>query len=106
MFNLLAYRPDGGRERYFGYMQAFAESVGSRYGGEPIAITLGVTDWTGRGRPQHQGVDWEDAALIYYPSIWHFAKMLDDSEYAEADFKYKQGSLRDGALLCCIEINI
>ena len=107
MFNLLAYLP-GQRERYFQYIAAFIESVGSKYGGEPIFFGVGVSAWSSREAEQARGesATWEDVGLIYYPSIWHFGKMLDDELYVDADRKYKQGVLKDNPLICCTEVKI
>lgn len=111
MFNILAYQP-GQRERYFKYIAAFRESIGSRYGGGPQFFGPGVTDWSSREAEGEQVADpkaggsavWEDTALVWYPSIWHFGKMLDDPDYAEVDRKFKIGVIRDNSILCCTEV--
>ncbi|KAK0290916.1 hypothetical protein LTR35_001637 [Friedmanniomyces endolithicus] len=125
MFNLLSYNP-GRRQDFYGYLAAFADFAGSKYGGEGAILNIGheVEDWSSReeegvmtvkeakesekgyGTKHGQLVGWEDVALVWYPSIWHFAKMLDDPEYAEADRKYKVGVMRDGPLCCCTEIEM
>ncbi|OQO08395.1 hypothetical protein B0A48_06265 [Cryoendolithus antarcticus] len=113
MFNLLAYHP-GQRPRYFEYIAAFGASIGSRYGGDAQFIGFGGCDWSSRESEGTQVADpkangssvWEDCALVWYPSIWHFGKMLDDPEYAEVDRKFKQGALRDNPLICCTEIQV
>ncbi|OQO09183.1 hypothetical protein B0A48_06074 [Cryoendolithus antarcticus] len=113
MFNLLAYHPRQ-RPRYLEYIAAFGTSIGSRYGGDPQFIGFGDCDWSSResegtqvADPQANGSSvWEDCALVWYPSILHFGKMLDDPEYAEVDRKYKHGALRDNPLICCTEIQL
>ncbi|KAK6439211.1 hypothetical protein LTR95_004580 [Oleoguttula sp. CCFEE 5521] len=113
MFNLLAYHP-GQRPRYLEYIAAFGASIGSRYGGDPQFIGFGDCDWSSRESEGTQVADpkangssvWEDCALVWYPSIWHFGKMLDDPEYAGVDRMYKQGALRDNPLICCTEIQL
>lgn len=113
MFNLLAYLP-GQRARYFEYIAAFTASVGSRYGGEPQFLGTGVMDWSSRveegsevASPEKGGSEvWEDAALVWYPSLWHFGKMLDDPDYADVDRRFKQGALRDNPLIMCTEVEI
>ena len=107
MLNLLAYVP-GGRERYAQYREAFAASVGSKYGGSAMFLGIEVTDWSSKGSNEEAKEEnlWKDAALVGYPSIWHFAKMLDDPGYADADRKFKQGSLRDNPILCCTEVDV
>lgn len=106
MFNLLAYTPAGGREKYFGYIQAFQASTGIKYGGEPLFHGAGVTAWTSGTGGQGDGAGWDDCALVWYPSLWHFSKMLDDPGYAAADREFKTGSLRDNPLICCTEIEV
>jgi len=113
MFNLVACLP-GQRPRFFGYIAAFAESVGSRYGGEAQLFGSGVTDWSSRAAEGLEAADpeaggsgvWEDVALVWYPSLWHFAKLLDDGDYAVADRTFKQGVLKDNPILCCTEITL
>ena len=111
MFNLLAYLL-GQKKQYYEYIAAFGRSIGSRYGGEGMLLAQGPAEWSSRvdeglemavAQKGGSGV-WEDAALVWYPSLWHFAKMLDDPEYAEVDRKFKRGVLKDNAVLCCKEI--
>lgn len=61
MFNLLSYVKDQ-RPRYFEYIAAFAESVGSKYGGDAMVFGLGVSDWSSKDRDGDAG--WEDAGLV------------------------------------------
>jgi hypothetical protein len=111
MFNILAYQP-GQRMRYFGYIAAFTGSIGSRYGGDPQFFGKGVIDWSSRETEGREVADpkaggsavWEDTALVWYPSIWHFGKMLDDPDYAEADRKFKIDVVHDNPILCCTEV--
>lgn len=107
MFNLLSYMPDG-QARYLKYVAAFQESVGIKYGGEPAFIGFGgIGDWSSKAEEGYEsGVGWVHVALVHYPSIWHFAKMLDDPGYAEVDRKFKQGAIRDNPLICCTEVDI
>ncbi|KAK4555572.1 hypothetical protein LTR86_007325 [Recurvomyces mirabilis] len=120
MLNLDSCLP-GQRPRFYDYITAFQKSLGARYGGAGLPLQ-NVTDWSSRategemniaeaeksvkgyGSAEGEKVGWEDTALVWYPSIWHFAKLLDDPEYAEADRKFKRGVLRDGPILCCIEV--
>ena len=106
MFNLLSYMP-GGVERYMKYIEAFQASIGIKYGGQPCFVGLGDNpDWASKSEEQGQEGGWEHLALVWYPSIWHFGKMLDDPEYADVDRKFKQGALRDNPLLCCVEVDL
>lgn len=75
---------------------------------------MGVTDWSSRASegakvadPQAGGSGvWEDVALVWYPSLWHFAKLLDDPDYADADRKFKVGAVRDNPILCCRAVEL
>ena len=104
MFNLLAYTPNGGREQYFQYVQAFSESTGVKYGGAPLFLGRNVETWSSKGE---KGSDhWVDCALVWYPSIWHFGKMLDDPGYADVDRRFKQGAIRDNPLICTTDVDL
>ncbi|KAK3111242.1 hypothetical protein LTR53_013697 [Teratosphaeriaceae sp. CCFEE 6253] len=125
MLNLDSCNP-GRRPDFYGYIVAFGDVGGKIYGGGATLFTFGhdVTEWSsregegemtvaqakekGEGYGTREGpvVGWEDVALVSYPSIWHFAKLLDDPRYAEADRKYKIGVLRDGPLVCCTEVDV
>ncbi|KAF2222778.1 hypothetical protein BDZ85DRAFT_262440 [Elsinoe ampelina] len=107
IFNLLSYLP-GQRDRYMQYVAAFQKSVGSTYGGTPELLGFGVVDWSSKAVEEKDGQQfgWEDTALIKYPSIWHFSKMIDSPEYASADRDYKQGVIRDNALLCVTPLSL
>lgn len=113
MLNLVACNP-GRRQDFFGYVAEFSNSIGSRWGGEPQFFGTGVTDWSSRvaegsevADPERGGSGvWEDVALVWYPSLWHFAKLLDDPDYAEADRRFKVGVLRDNPILCCTPVEL
>ncbi|KAI9898890.1 hypothetical protein N3K66_005351 [Trichothecium roseum] len=111
MFNLLAYKPDGGRRTYQeGYVGGFIEKLGPAYGGRGIQLGYGIEGSdaaaaAGRQTQNQQGKqEWEDAAMVWYPSLWHFAKMIDDEAYVELDRKFKPVSLRDNPLMVTTEV--
>lgn len=104
MLNLLAYLPDQ-RPQYFKYMAAFQETIGPKHGGQPLLLGLGVSDWSSR-EAENDGGGWEDMALIWYPSVWHFGRLLDDPVYADLDRRYKGGVLKDNPIICCSEIDL
>lgn len=106
VFNLLSYLPDKRPIYIDGYIGGFGKTIGPMYGGDAIQFGFGATEWTSQFDEPTQEDGWEDAALVWYPSIWHFAKMIDDAEYAELDRKFKPTSLRDNPLLCCTEIEL
>jgi uncharacterized protein (DUF1330 family) len=73
MLNLLAFRPDGGRERYDEYGAAVApllEKLGGRivFLGEPAPALLGKDSW-------------DLVVLVEYPSRQAFLDMIGSTEY-------------------------
>jgi uncharacterized protein (DUF1330 family) len=75
MLNLLAFMPDGGRERYEEYGEAVApllEKVGGRivFIGQPATVLLGDASW-------------DLVVLVEYPSRQAFLDMSGSPEYAE-----------------------
>lgn len=73
MLNLLAFRPDGGRERYEEYGEAVGpllEKVGGRmvFLGQPAAALLG------------EGA-WDLVVLVEYPTRQAFLDMIGSDEY-------------------------
>lgn len=85
MLNLLAFRPDGGRERYEEYGEAVApslEKVGGRivFMGAPAMALLGEDSW-------------DLVVLVEYPTRQAFLDMIGSAEYQAI------GHLRTEALL-------
>jgi uncharacterized protein (DUF1330 family) len=73
MLNLLAFKSDGGRERYEEYGEAVApllERAGGRivFAGEPATALIG-------------GESWDMVALVEYPSRQAFLDMIGSPEY-------------------------
>lgn len=73
MLNLLAFKPDGGRDRYLEYGTAVAplvEGVGGRilFAGSPATALLGEDSW-------------DLVALVEYPTRQAFLDMVASSEY-------------------------
>lgn len=73
MLNLLAFKPDGGRERYAEYGAAVApmvEKLGGRivFLGEPALALLGDDSW-------------DQVVLVEYPSRKAFLDMVGSAEY-------------------------
>ncbi|KAI0432778.1 hypothetical protein F5Y09DRAFT_300893 [Xylaria sp. FL1042] len=103
VLNLLSYQP-GQKQKFFeGYIGGFNNILSPIYGGG--ALCLGTDPTLSSHEPQDEAFKWEDVALVWYPSIWHFGKMLDDPEYARLDRAFKP-ALRNNPLLCCTEIKI
>ncbi len=85
MLNLLAFKPEGGRERYEEYGAATApllERIGGRivFLGEPAAALLGEDSW-------------DLVVLVGYPTRQAFLDMISSDEYRAI------GHLRTEALL-------
>jgi uncharacterized protein (DUF1330 family) len=79
MLNLLRFRPDGGRERYFEYVNMAAPLV-ARYGAEILFAGDGSTPLAAES-----GQAWDTVALVRYPTWRAFADMIADQDYASAD---------------------
>jgi hypothetical protein len=101
MFNLLSFVP-GREQEYMKYVAAFGEIA---YGGEALLWGFDVKNWTSKAQDSPSGA-WNGAAIVWYPSVWNFAKMLDDPRYAEMDRKYKQGVIVDNPLICCTPVDL
>ncbi|KAJ4334940.1 hypothetical protein N0V95_009031 [Ascochyta clinopodiicola] len=102
MFNLLAFHP-GKKASYLKYGAAFADSIGSRHGGN-AKIVGNVTGVNGK-KEKLEG-EWDEVALAHYPSIEHFRDMLVSADYQEVNHKYRVGSLRDTAILMTSEVAV
>lgn len=75
MLNLLAFKPEGGRERYEEYMEAvrpIGEGIGARvvYAGRPAPAMIGAESW-------------DLVLLVEYPSRAAFLEMIGSPEYGE-----------------------
>ncbi|KAJ4302900.1 hypothetical protein N0V90_001791 [Kalmusia sp. IMI 367209] len=106
MFNLLSFKP-GMKESYLEYGKAFASHVGKSHGGN-AKIVGGVTAVNGvdRGKGTGDGEGWDEVALAHYPSILHFAEMLANTDYQDANKRYRVPALRDTAILMTSEIEV
>ncbi|KAL2427152.1 hypothetical protein ABEF95_009364 [Exophiala dermatitidis] len=98
MLNLLAFKP-GMKESYLKYGKAFAESIGSKRGGNAKLVGNVVK------QPAQNGV-WHEFALASYPSILHFADMLASEDYQAVNLKYRVPALEDTLILCTSEIEV
>ncbi|KAF1933752.1 uncharacterized protein M421DRAFT_51919 [Didymella exigua CBS 183.55] len=118
MLNLLAFRT-GMKDEYLKYGAAFAESVGSRHGGNAkivggvvrgdgdFPVQRGVQDGDGVQDRLEDGVqDWDEVALAQYPSIAHFRDMLASLEYQAVNTRHRLPSLRDTCILMTSEIAV
>ncbi len=79
MLNLLRFQPDGGRERYFEYVNMLGPLIG-RYGVEIIYAGDGGTPLVAK-----PGQAWDSVVLVRYPTRRAFADMIADPDYAAAN---------------------
>lgn len=101
MLNLLAFKP-GMKASYLIYGAAFAESIGSRRGGNAKL----VGNITSQNAESVSGGKWDEFALASYPSIVHFADMLASEDYQAVNLKYRVPALEDTLILCTSEIAV
>jgi hypothetical protein len=109
MFNLLAFKP-GMKAEYLKYGAAFAESIGSRHGGNAKIVGNVVKPSTSesgdKGVLDASNDGWDEVALAHYPSIRHFRDMLTSVDYQEVNKRHRVGSLRDTCILMTSEMGI
>lgn len=75
MLNLLAFKPDGGRQRYMEYGAAVAPLL-ERAGGRIV--------WAGAADSALLGAEsWDLVALVEYPTRKAFLEMIGSPEYQE-----------------------
>jgi hypothetical protein len=103
MLNLLAFKPGKeAHDSYLRYGKAFAESIGSRRGGNAKVV--------GKVVPKHGTEDedtsgWDEIALAHYPSVHHFTDMLGSEDYQAVNHKDRLPALRDTCILCTSELD-
>ncbi|KAF2714965.1 hypothetical protein K504DRAFT_457149 [Pleomassaria siparia CBS 279.74] len=103
MLNLLSFKP-GMKDSYLKYGAAFAESIGSKRGGDAkIVGTVVAVDGV---KTKDGGGDWDEVALAHYPTIRHFEAMLGSTDYQEVNMKYRVPALGDTLILCTSELGI
>ncbi len=90
MLNLLAFKPDGGAERYAEYAQATAPFL-ERVGGRLISAYSPAPTLIG-------DEDWDMVALVEYPTRGAFLEMIGSEEY-QAITHLRTESLRAAALV-------
>lgn len=77
MLNLLRFRPEGGQQKYFEYVEQFgATGVQARYGVELMYVGAG-----GVALAAESGQDWDMVALVRYPNRQTFLDMINDPDY-------------------------
>jgi uncharacterized protein (DUF1330 family) len=79
MLNLLRFHPDGGRQSYQRYAEAFGPAINARYGVQVEYLGDG-----GRALVAEDGQAWDMVLLVRYPSRQAFADMMGDPDYQAA----------------------
>jgi len=98
MLNLLRFTPDGGREKYLGYLQ-MAKPILARFGAQILfggdALPVLTTG---------QAQQWDAVVLVRYPRRSAFKNMVADPEYQIA-FQIGKAAIADIVLqpLTCID---
>lgn len=103
MLNLLKFHPtDEAHESYLQYGKAFAESIGSKRGGNAKIVGKVVRN---QGTDGEDTSGWDEIALAHYPSINHFTDMLASEDYQEVNHKHRLPALMDTCILCTSELD-
>lgn len=92
------------KSSYLQYGKAFAESIGSKRGGNAKIVGT-VVDVDGQEKKEGDG-GWDEVALAHYPTIRHFEDMLAADDYQQVNHKWRVPSLRDTLILCTSEVGI
>lgn len=100
MLNLLAFTP-GKEDQYKKYGTEFSSKVGADYGGA-VKVVGRVIEGAELDDARRQG--WDEVAFVHYPSLRHFAAMLQSKAYQAVNRQYRLGALRDTFILCVVEI--
>ncbi|KAK4574779.1 hypothetical protein LTR86_001621 [Recurvomyces mirabilis] len=108
LFNLFKYK--NSRAVHDAYMEGFKQKFGDAAGASvqfmgPVRTRLEQTDERGTKRKQLRVANWEDANLVQYDTIWHYAYMLSTDIYAELN-KQKVAGLDDTCILVVSEIEL
>lgn len=103
MLNLLKFHPTKeAHESYMRYGKAFAESIGSKRGGNAKVVGKVVRN---QGTDGEDTSGWDEIALAHYPSINHFTDMLASEDYQEVNHKHRLPALMDTCILCTSELD-
>lgn len=102
MLNLLRFRPNGGRETYFGrYIAAFRQ-ITAEQGIEGIAPI-----WTGDVAGFVAGPDaeaWDAVLMVSYPTIDAFRAIVDSEAYRTRAAPHREAALLDWRLIAQTEM--
>ncbi|EME42049.1 hypothetical protein DOTSEDRAFT_174852 [Dothistroma septosporum NZE10] len=103
MLNLLSFKPGKeAHESYMRYGKAFAESIGSKRGGNAKVVGKVVPN---QGTANEDKYGWDEIAVAHYPSIRHFVDMLASEDYQKVNHESRLPALRDTCILCTTELD-
>lgn len=105
LFNLFKYR-NGDSSVHEHYMQGFKDKFGPAAGAQlkfmgPVSSQPTLSSSTGGD----DSGGWQDANIVQYDSIWHYAYMLSTDVYAELN-KDKINGLEDTCILLISEVEL
>ncbi|EME44642.1 hypothetical protein DOTSEDRAFT_72184 [Dothistroma septosporum NZE10] len=109
-FNLFKYR-NNDRSVHDSYMDGFKRSFGSAAGATvkfmgPVASDMSYNAGDGSAASDGTGGErWDDANLVQYDSVWHYAYMLSTTEYKGLN-QQKVAGLMDTCILLVSEIEL
>ena len=102
MLNLLRFRPNGGRDRYFGdYVAAFRAIMRDK-GIDGIAPV-----WSGSVVGMVAGPDgekWDAVLIVRYPSLAAFRAIVESDAYRDNAAPHRIGALIDWRLIAQTEV--
>ncbi len=91
------------------YGKAFAEDVGKSRGGVAKivgkVIEVSSSPKSG-GEKGDNGLEFDEIAIAHYPSILHFADMLQGEDYQKDNHEFRVPALRDTFILCTTELGL
>lgn len=77
MLNLLRFKPDGGRDSYLRYVEAFTPFA-QKYGAEVLYVGDGLAPVVAE-----PGQEWDTVLLVRYPNRAAFSDMVRDPDYQQ-----------------------
>lgn len=101
-FNLFKYR-NGDRSVHDAYMEGFKQNFGSAAGAG--VLFMGPVEGALQVDGKEQEGRWDDANLVQYDSVWHYAYMLSTEVYQKLN-KQKMDGLADTCILLVSEIEL
>lgn len=109
LFNLFMY-PDGDSSVHEHYMEGFRRDFGDAAGVAmkfmgPVRPDIIYDSSSAAKSEEKSRTGWQDANLVQYDTIWHYAYMLSTTTYAELN-KEKISGLRDTCILLTSEMEL